>query len=154
MTKPEQDENGRRTFLTRVGIAGVAATGLASLGATVRYLFPAVVYEPSMKAKVGRVSEFAKETATFLEEAKVFLHNTSDGIFAISATCTHLGCVVAEQETGFSCPCHGSVFDEDGNVVSGPAPRGLPWFEVSLSPSGQLVVDRSRPVEAGTKLIV
>ncbi len=154
MTKREQKEMKRRVFLTRIGIGGVIATGLASLGATVRYLFPTVIYEPSLRTKVGRPSEFAQGTKTFLPECKGFLHRSAQGIHVVSAICTHLGCVVAEEEDGFTCPCHGSVFDEHGNVESGPAPRGLPWYEVSLSPGGQLVVDRSRVVDSGTLLKV
>ncbi len=154
MTDKKQSEMGRRSFLTRIGIAGVIASGLASIGATVRYLFPAVLYEPSMKVKVGLPSEFAEGTKTYIPESKVFLYKDSGGVHAISATCTHLGCVVAEEEEGFACPCHGSIFDRQGDIVAGPAPRGLPWFEVSLAPSGQLVVDRSRTVELGTKLTV
>ena len=48
-------------------------------------------------------------------------------IAAISLVCTHLGCTVSRIETGFLCPCHGSQYDGDGNVVGGPAPKTLPW---------------------------
>ena len=47
--------------------------------------------------------------------------------FSLNAICTHLGCVVpwntAEQK--FMCPCHGSQYDYEGNVIRGPAPRPL-----------------------------
>lgn len=50
---------------------------------------------------------------------------------AISLTCTHQGCTVQKQNDGqFHCPCHGAVFDTDGRVVSGPAQRDLPRFNV------------------------
>ncbi len=147
-------DHSRRTFLTRVGLGCVAATGLASIGATGRYLFPAVLYEPSMKSKIGRPSSFADGSITFLSESKIFVYKSPQGIYAISAICTHLGCVVTQTETGFSCPCHGSVFDGDGVVTRGPAPRGLPWLDVSMTPGGQLVVDRSRQVPPGTSLKV
>ncbi|GHA57044.1 iron-sulfur-binding protein [Streptomyces tauricus] len=47
---------------------------------------------------------------------------------AVSARCTHLGCLVAfnEAETAWECPCHGSRFGVDGKVLQGPAVHPLP----------------------------
>ena len=47
--------------------------------------------------------------------------------FALNAICTHLGCVVPwnKAENKFMCPCHGSQYNEDGNVIRGPAPKPL-----------------------------
>lgn len=46
---------------------------------------------------------------------------------AFSRVCTHLGCTVMwnEAEKRFECPCHGGIFDEDGNVLVGPPPKPL-----------------------------
>jgi isorenieratene synthase len=50
---------------------------------------------------------------------------------AISLTCTHQGCTVQHQEDGkFLCPCHGAVYDAQGRVISGPAKRDLPRFQI------------------------
>lgn len=51
---------------------------------------------------------------------------------AFSATCTHEGCTVAPQGQQLECPCHGSVFDLSGNVVTGPADRPLDRIEVRV----------------------
>ncbi|MBC7270423.1 MAG: FAD-dependent oxidoreductase [Streptomyces sp.] len=56
------------------------------------------------------------------------VHRDEDGTLrAVSATCTHLGCVVAfnRAEQAWECPCHGSRFAPDGSVVQGPAVRPL-----------------------------
>ena len=50
-----------------------------------------------------------------------------DEVIAISAGCTHLGCIVTwdEESKIFKCPCHDGRFDAEGKVVSGPPPRPL-----------------------------
>jgi glycine/D-amino acid oxidase-like deaminating enzyme/nitrite reductase/ring-hydroxylating ferredoxin subunit len=48
-------------------------------------------------------------------------------LHVLSATCTHLGCLVAfnDAERSWECPCHGSRFSVDGDVLQGPANRPL-----------------------------
>ena len=48
-------------------------------------------------------------------------------VHAVSVRCTHLGCIVAwnAAETTWDCPCHGSRFSVDGEVLQGPAVRDL-----------------------------
>jgi glycine/D-amino acid oxidase-like deaminating enzyme/nitrite reductase/ring-hydroxylating ferredoxin subunit len=54
-------------------------------------------------------------------------------VHAVSARCTHLGCIVRfnDAETAWECPCHGSRFDIDGGVLHGPANQPLPREDVS-----------------------
>jgi cytochrome b6-f complex iron-sulfur subunit len=71
----------------------------------------------------------------------VLVVNTGEGYKALSAVCTHLGCVVKWKKgrREFFCPCHGARFDVDGRVMGGPAPRPLPALEVAEIP-GTIVV--------------
>ncbi|GAA3214012.1 hypothetical protein GCM10020256_14480 [Streptomyces thermocoprophilus] len=59
---------------------------------------------------------------------RLAVYRDDDGdTHALSARCTHLGCLVAfnSAERAWECPCHGSRFDIDGEVVQGPAVRPL-----------------------------
>ncbi|MGX4640454.1 FAD-dependent oxidoreductase [Massilia sp. SYSU DXS3249] len=57
------------------------------------------------------------------------------GLHAVSATCTHLGCVVHwnSAERSWDCPCHGSRFDTEGKVLHGPAAKALARVERDVS---------------------
>ena len=82
-----------------------------------------------------------------------YVFNTPGGFYAISAVCTHLGCNVNhEAGKGFACPCHGSTFEADGRVRSGPAAWPLPRYAMSLSRRGELVVDTGRTVGPDVRL--
>jgi len=140
----------RRDFL---GIAALstmfAAFGTAVLG-MLRLPKPTVYPVPSQSYKIGAPAEFPVGEARIPEGHNVFVFHDANGFFAISAVCTHLGCIVNNVAAGFACPCHGSQFDRLGRVEGGPAPRPLDWYELSVAPDGQLVVDEAQTVKPGT----
>jgi cytochrome b6-f complex iron-sulfur subunit len=53
-----------------------------------------------------------------------------DAVLALDLTCPHLGCTVNATAEGFACPCHGSRFKSDGEVVKGPATQAMKRLEV------------------------
>jgi glycine/D-amino acid oxidase-like deaminating enzyme/nitrite reductase/ring-hydroxylating ferredoxin subunit len=59
-------------------------------------------------------------------------------VHAVSARCTHLGCIVNfnDAETAWECPCHGSRFGIDGSVIQGPANRPLEPRDVAAEQAG------------------
>lgn len=63
-------------------------------------------------------------------------------VVALSAICTHAGCVVDfnSSTTQLDCPCHGSVFKTDGSVVRGPARSSLKVYAATLSSNTITVV--------------
>ena len=142
---PESPDLQRRTIFV-IGCAGLGAASLGFVGATVRYLVPNVLYEPSRRFTIGDPSDFPPGSVTFLPDRRLFVFNGADGLFCISSVCTHLGCNVRHVGAGFECPCHGSRYDENGLVTSGPAPKSLEWYAVDESPRGQLVVDLDHAV--------
>jgi len=145
----------RRDFLGLAAVwASVAAFAAAVIGA-LRLPMPSVFPESNSKVKIGPPDAFPPGSATHLARLSVWVLRDDQGIYAISSVCTHLGCVAKRADDGsFLCPCHGSAFAPDGKVVVGPAPKGLNWLAMSMSPDGQLVVDRVRPVQMGTRLSV
>lgn len=145
---------GRRDFLSRLGIYSFAASLFAVLMGMGRFMKANIFYEPSTKYKIGRPEEFPGGSVTSLDERQLFVFSDEGGIHVISAVCTHLGCIVRQTADGFVCPCHGSKFDVAGNILSAPAPKPLPWLEVSLSPDGFVVVDTNKEVPSGTKFKV
>ncbi len=55
---------------------------------------------------------------------------------ALSAICTHQGCLINYYDSGnkqFVCPCHGSKFSLNGQVVQGPASRPLSQYKTQFN---------------------
>jgi len=148
----------RRDFLVTLGTgAGVCALGAQGV-ASLRSLVPNVSYDAPTTVKLGLPAEFP-DGLKFLADERLFVFREGNTFHAISAVCTHLGCTVRAEALSspqtvdaggtpmrvthrFLCPCHGSQYTGDGTNVSGPAPKPLAWFRLSVAPDdGQLVVD-------------
>ena len=141
----------RRGFFW-AGWASIAATGLGFLLSTFRFLVPNVLYEPPRASPSAARRSFRPGAVTFLAERRLFVFNTADGFYAISAVCTHLGLQREARGEGLRLPVPRQPFEEDGRVVRGPAPGPLPRFALSLSPRGELVVDLDRAVSPDFRL--
>jgi cytochrome b6-f complex iron-sulfur subunit len=131
-------------------VSMTAALGGMVLG-TVRFLYPNVLSEPPSKFKVGRPEEYEKGKVVerFKDQGTWIVRDADergqDTIYALSTTCTHLGCTPNWLDAGkFKCPCHGSGFKISGVNFEGPAPRPLERWGISLGEDGQLVVDKSK----------
>jgi Rieske Fe-S protein len=59
---------------------------------------------------------------------------------ALSPICTHLGCTVDVSGELLICPCHGSTYDQTGQVLRGPAERPLQRYPASVTSDSQLVI--------------
>jgi cytochrome b6-f complex iron-sulfur subunit len=123
-----------------------ASMVLMTLG-TLRFLFPNVLSEPPSKFKAGLPDNY--EDGKVVERYKdqnAWIVRYQGKIYALSTTCTHLGCTPnwLERENKFKCPCHGSGFYITGINFEGPAPRPLERWAISVGDDGQLVVDKSK----------
>ncbi len=147
--------------LTRRGFLGWGAAvfiGIASLAAFLftifRMPFPSLLPEKSSRLKIGRRHDFPSGTTKYFSNDQVYVFADAEGIYAISAVCTHLGCVVTKDHNGFACPCHGSRYGLDGSVEKGAATRDLPWYQISMLPGGHLQVDKKKIVKPGLRFAV
>jgi len=135
----------RRDFLTNIalGACGIAAAGGGAV--TLDFLRPKVLFEPPTSFVAGNALDYPEGTVRFNKDHQAYVIGAAGGVYALSAVCTHLGCITRflSDEGVIACPCHGSRFDLEGNVIHGPAPRPLPWLEVEADQQGNLVVDTS-----------
>ncbi len=148
---------GRRHFLELLGLGSIGIVSFGSMALSASYLSPNVVKEPPTKFKLGTPSNFSPGSVTLITDQNVYVVRAMEGFFfALSATCTHLGCITnwKPDEGIVACPCHGSKFSRDGVVIGGPAPKPLPRFEISLDDQGNLVVDKGVKVDENNVLKV
>jgi nitrite reductase/ring-hydroxylating ferredoxin subunit len=149
-----EEEVTRRRALAAIGGGALAVAGLGTLITGVRYMRPNVLFEPATRFALGRADDVPVGGVLDLPKRKLFLVRAESGFYAMSSVCTHLGCMVRHQKDpgaseAFFCPCHGSRFDVEGEVLGGPAPRPLDRVRLEID-GGKLVVDVSEPVPHGT----
>lgn len=150
--KKRENENttlwSRKDFLSLAGWGGVLVSIGSSLLAFGRFMFPRVLFEPSPVFKAGYPDEYpvGKVNLRFMQDQRVWIVREKDGIYALLAICTHLGCTPnwLEGEEKFKCPCHGSGFKKDGINFEGPAPRALERVKITVAADGQLLIDKSK----------
>jgi cytochrome b6-f complex iron-sulfur subunit len=118
-----------------------------SLLAALRSAFPRVLFTPPSTFKAGLPTDYAigEVSEKFKKEQRVWIIRTEDGIYALFAKCTHLGCTPRwlTAENKFKCPCHGSGFYKTGINFEGPAPRPLERLRITKAEDGQIVIDKA-----------
>ena len=145
----------RRFFLfTWIGIAWFTLTAslVGMVLGTLRFLFPNVLSEPPSSFKAGDANSYeeGKVEDKFKDRGAWVILGRDDNnrriIYALSTTCTHLGCTPnwLEREEKFKCPCHGSGFKISGVNFEGPAPRPLERYAVKKTDDNQILVDKSK----------
>lgn len=146
----------RRDFLNEVAVGTLGIAGLGAVVITYRYLSPNVLFEPSPTFRAGGPDLYPVNSVTYLHEQQVYIVRTEQGFYAVSAVCTHLGCITQWKPDAnqIACPCHGSKFRSDGTKIEGPAPRPLPHFSITLTADGELMVNKLETVKPSQTLRV
>lgn len=153
-SEPAEKQMPRRQFLGWLSGIGIVGSAVAGAFSTFVFMKPRATYGQPNRFRLGKPEEFPSGSRIAIDTKRVCIVREGDKLAAISTTCTHLGCIVAPSATGFQCPCHGSQFDVDGNVTGGPAPKPLAWYKVSLTPNGEIEVDKDNEIPQGTYLSV
>ena len=152
-----------------VGV-GTAVAGAIAVPVAGYVASPAAEEETFRPASVGPISRFTAErgfeptAAPFVEDPAqpltssqlAYVHHTGgtspswldrDAMFVVfSNRCTHVGCPAQATGVGFSCPCHGSQFDQRGDRIAGPAVRPLDRFQWEIR-EGELWITQRWSVE-------
>ena len=128
----------RRKFLNSLlGIGGIGGI-LSIFYPIVSYLIPPKMAEPKVNSvKAGSTNDFLANTYKIIKFGRtpVILIKTVDNQYkALSASCTHLDCIVQYKSDTKQiwCACHNGIYDLNGRNVSGPPPRPLEQYDVKI----------------------
>jgi len=152
--QPPADEPGRgvdrRRFLN--GTWKVLGVALIAEGVWTSYdiLNPRPAQGFGSVVDAGSVADYTTEgTVKYFLSGRFYVTQYKGGLRALYQKCPHLGCRVpfCQSSGRFECPCHGSVYNLIGEYVSGPAPRGMDRFGISISADGRVQVNTATIVE-------
>lgn len=138
----------RRQFLRNAALGAVGSV-LALLGAG----FGLLLWPRSTGAFGGELTVRAEDVPAVDAspyrniQGKFYMVHTTDGLLALYTKCPHLGCTVPwagppDSPNAFQCPCHGSMYNYEGERTGGPAPRPMDLMAVRVDEAtGNVIVD-------------
>jgi Rieske Fe-S protein len=96
------------------------------------------------------VLEYVKKDGWLTASAKSLAYVKrvkEDEVIAISATCSHLGCIVTwdDKQQIFKCPCHDGRYNSQGQVISGPPPAPLRRHKTKIEDGRILLATQTVP---------
>jgi Rieske Fe-S protein len=131
----------RRDFLKLTTDGLLALGGMLGLGGLVRFLSYEMDPAPPSEYDLGPAINFRPNTTSLLMHIPaVLVCKGLDEFIAFSLVCTHLGCTVEQKNDQYECPCHGSVFNREGQLEKGPAERALQRLLVTKNEEGNLIL--------------
>jgi cytochrome b6-f complex iron-sulfur subunit len=159
----------RREFFRKSLVASLLVYGAQFGGATLAFLWPSLKGGFGSVINAGKVADIKSEIDTshqpfYLGVGRFYVVEytgtpsddvdyetdglSAQGIMPLYQRCVHLGCRVpfCEQSQWFECPCHGSKYNTAGEYKLGPAPRGMDRFHVTVTESGDVMVDTSEVI--------
>src|ERR1700730_10600492 len=106
----------RRKFFIKLGAGSLAIAGVGAASFAAQYLSPNVLYEVSPLVGVGRPEHYPPDSVTLDPRFGIFIVRSSEGFYALSAVCSHLGCLTVWKQESETIPlsCSGRTFQRDG----------------------------------------
>ena len=146
----KSEQISRRQFIGWAWAAAVALLFAQAGVALYQFLKPSIQSGGfGSQVNAGNVKEFKVGTVSTVRAMHGFVSRLDQkGAVVMAWKCTHLGCTVpwVDAENRFHCPCHGSIFDAQGLVTGGPAPRPLDLYPATVV-NNELIVDTSRVIQ-------
>jgi cytochrome b6-f complex iron-sulfur subunit len=110
----------------------------------IRFISPPRIPEPSTaQIEAGDTNDPVLlqkgfKIVRFGADPVIVIRVAENDVRALTATCTHLDCIVGYQkdQTRIWCNCHGGSYDLNGRNIGGPPPRPLTPLKVNLVAKG------------------
>lgn len=142
-----------RRDIVRLGGWGVLLLLVAESAAAfgLGFFLPRKVGAFGGRVSAGNVEDYPVGSVTRISEGKFYISHVPEGFLALWQKCPHLGCTVPwmpdqksedtiAEKGRFNCPCHGSIYDRYGQIITGPAPRPMDLFPITIV-NGRIMVD-------------
>jgi nitrite reductase/ring-hydroxylating ferredoxin subunit len=138
----------RRTLLSGSWKVVAALLGVEAAWTTWDFLRPRTSQGFGAEMAVGAIGGFHEGDVRYVAAGRMYVVNLGGRLYALYQKCPHLGCRVpfCASSGRFECPCHASIFNRQGEYISGPAPRGMDRFPLRVV-EDDIVVDTSTVIE-------
>ena len=134
----------RRDFVKMSARALLGLSAILGLAGLMRYLSYEPDPPPPQRFDLGPTTNYLINTRTVIKDIPVIIIRNQVGEFsALSLICQHLGCTVNSTADGFLCPCHGSRYSTDGQLLRGPAEKGLKNMKIEIGTDNHVILYKS-----------
>ncbi|MDQ3695409.1 MAG: Rieske 2Fe-2S domain-containing protein [Chloroflexota bacterium] len=143
---PAGRKTQRRSFVRNAALGAVGAASLTTAAGFGMLLWPNKTGAFGSELTVNPGDIPPVDGTPFRNiQGRFFLVHNQDGLMALYTKCPHLGCTVPwlgppESDQAFQCPCHGSMYNYNGVLTAGPAPRPMDYMRVTVE-GGAVMVD-------------
>jgi Rieske Fe-S protein len=138
-------KTSRRDFTKRALYGMLAFLGLGFVASGIRLFVPfgvrekelaffPLISEDELPRSGVKKTELLFSVSGKQRKTRVFIVSSAAGLVVLSATCSHLGCLVnyQKEKQEFVCPCHGGRYDMSGKNIAGPPPMPLTQFPIKV----------------------